>query len=413
WPAVVKAATARIGADAARYELENGPPTLSQFNYFQQRMSALGLHDALHTEFEAAAARTAQDMGLMPDHARTGVKDAARANVLAVDGKNHTSPTRYVKGDQWVDKDTGEIKERRYDPNKSTWGEGGKNRVRQGAKSVVAWSRHPASGTRVIAGLTLMRPKHDGGEAAAIVDLITRVQDLNPGLTHVAVDGALRGTHLARLTPRGLVVVNKIQTAPTTAENAVTINGKRFRKKRVHTLTHHSTAFGACEHPIYGIGGGLFEEHVTSDGTVTHTRLPHHTTARGRKNGDYTDWYVQTRIACGRTDPTSGKLTPWTKTFYVPINPTRQDQIDNVNRGEHVRQIPEIDTDDFNRIYGMRADSESGNNGLEHAWYLDRIPSYGYDNQLLTLISYALMNNAVARATHHARAAARPPGQAA
>lgn len=51
----------------------------------------------------------------------------------------------------------------------------------------------------------------------------------------------------------------------------------------------------------------------------------------------------------------------------------------------------------------MRADSESGNNTLEHALYLDRIPAYGYENQLLSLITYALFNNAVARATHRRR----------
>lgn len=95
WETVVAAATPIIGELAARVELENGPPTLSQWNYFQKRVREQALLPALHAAFEESAAVTATEMGVLPPTGRVSVKAVSRANVIAVDGKNHTSPSKY------------------------------------------------------------------------------------------------------------------------------------------------------------------------------------------------------------------------------------------------------------------------------------------------------------------------------
>jgi hypothetical protein len=61
----------------------------------------------------------------------------------------------------------------------------------------------------------------------------------------------------------------------------------------------------------------------------------------------------------------------------------------------------------------MHADAESLNAEIEHAYYKQRIPAWGWENKLVVLTLTGLMHNARARHvwTRHADAQAQaPPG---
>ena len=111
------------------------------------------------------------------------------------------------------------------------------------------------------------------------------------------------------------------------------MNGKKFAKRLVQQFTHTSAAYGGdCTHHIYGIGGGLYEETLASDGTLTHTRLPHRTTQRKRTTGTV-DWYINSTIRCARHTNQDGAPSVWTKDFYIPLTPTSKDVTTKLNRG--------------------------------------------------------------------------------
>lgn len=401
WEAVVKAATPHIGPSAAVMELASGPPTRAQWVYMQDRIVGLGLDEMDEIVHEEAAAQAAE-MGLLVAPARTSVLHPDRSTTLAVDGKVHSSPSSRRPGDEILDQVTGEVRPARVDPNMWLWTEGGDDKVKRlGVKSVTVWARHPQAGTRMIVARELLTADPAGGEAAAFVRTIKRAVRLNPGTRTVVCDGALRGVHVAALTPLGLLVVNLINAASSKDDHTITFGDKRFKAKRVFTHTASTEHHGTCNHHVYGAGGGLFEDRTLSNGTHRYTLLPHHLQRVARTG--YVDWYIVSNITC----PYCGGTR-----FLVPLNTQSGDAAAGFNRAEYVRQVPEVIPERFDPIYGFRPDAESGNNVTEHTFYLDRIPSYGYERQRLTLLLDMLWTNIGAKLEYKALVRQRGPAAA-
>jgi hypothetical protein len=69
------------------------------------------------------------------------------------------------------------------------------------------------------------------------------------------------------------------------------------------------------------------------------------------------------------------------------------------NRTENVRPIPPSDPN-FPRLYGRRNDSESLNRPLEDTLFLGRAHSLGWRRQLVEMLGWAVMVNALTMARH-------------
>jgi hypothetical protein len=81
---------------------------------------------------------------------------------------------------------------------------------------------------------------------------------------------------------------------------------------------------------------------------------------------------------------------------------TDEDRARGFNRTEHLRAIPPSSAD-YSRLYPRRSDSEAINRYLDDTLWLTRAHSVGGPRQLVDLLGFALLVNAVA--LHRARAA--------
>lgn len=90
-------------------------------------------------------------------------------------------------------------------------------------------------------------------------------------------------------------------------------------------------------------------------------------------------------------------------TLTIRLHGNAEDTARKLNRTENLRPTPPGDPD-FERIFGLRADAESINRGLEDTLYLRRAHSGGRARQHLNLLGWALMNNSLTLTEHQARA---------
>ena len=86
----------------------------------------------------------------------------------------------------------------------------------------------------------------------------------------------------------------------------------------------------------------------------------------------------------------------------VRLHGNKEDAARKFNRTENVRPIAASDPD-FKALYRRRNDAESINRGLVDSLYLGRAHSVGHARQLVNLLGYALMVNALALHRHRQR----------
>ncbi len=154
----------------------------------------------------------------------------------------------------------------------------------------------------------------------------------------------------------------------------------------------------AKENPdLYGLGGSTHERHVTDDGTEHYAplayRLKAQTGAPGKRR-----WYHEVTVPCARNGDHE---------ILVPLHVTQDDRERVLNRPEYLRQLPPA-TDDYDRAYGYRPDSESFDCQAEAAFSFHRLPAYGAARQTLVMLGFAMSENAVSRYHHEAH---RGPGR--
>ena len=392
WRHVVEAVRQVCGDDYVAGLPDEGP-TLAQWNYFQRVCRERGWLGRLQEAFRELAARRAEHMGMFDREDRFDIAHVRREHAVTFDGKVSTSPSRHKPSTEYVNRQTGEIKVRRHDPNSDLWPEAGEDgaQMEWGSKGVYAWARLTQSGTRLCLDVDTLRPGNGGGEAEAIVRMTEGLKARLPGLHAVVTDGVLRHKHIDPLMRRDLLVVNKPTKAASNNRSGVRIGDRREKSHHLMTFEQRNR-IGVCKHRIYAIGGALYEQKVTDTGTQTYERLTSRTVRRRRST--YTDWYRVASLECPRCGGFQDKS--------VPLLQSEDDTEKQFLRSEYLRQVAPAD-DDFARLYGFRPDSESGNNITEQAWYLRRIPAYGWNNQALCMLLHAAQTNAEAWRVHVGR----------
>ncbi|MCW2813496.1 MAG: hypothetical protein JWN84_951 [Nocardioides sp.] len=390
-------------------DLPDTGPMLHQWNHFHRKFKKRDWHALLHDAQRATAAQRALDMGMFDPAERFRITDPDRRFVVTFDGKVSTSPSRHAPGTEWVNKVTGEVKTRKFDPNSKSWPEGGtapvppgadaatiaKHHAKAGArfewgpKGTYAYARLAYYGTRLILDVETMSPE-DGDEAAAIARITDGLLDRLPGIQTLVMDGVYKSVHVDPYMRKGLLVINKPTSGPKNSANSVKI-GERWEKSHHIETVEVPRGTGVCRHRIYGIGGAPYEQKVDAAGTPEYVLLTGHTIRR--KRSTYTDWYRIVNIECTRC---GGK-----KEHAIALGNQKGD---GFKRSEYLRQVPMTD-EQFKRAYGFRPDAESGNKDIEEAWHLKRMPAWGWHNQALRMLLHAGQVNAEAWAIHLSRLA--------
>ncbi|KUN97647.1 hypothetical protein AQJ67_29345 [Streptomyces caeruleatus] len=305
-----------------------------------------------------------------------------RDQVIHGDATVAAPPSKHTQHET-VDKETGEIRRHRVDPDASYTTEGGGRRV-YGNKFLslaVRVARTPHS--RVILALESVRHKSKKrdpereDEGAAVVRLVHHLLNKAPGIRAFTYDTALRGVHRAPLIADGIVVFTRQHggLAP-------------------HSLQRYEKNYknGKCSHYLYTAEGRVCERHITVDGETYYAPLPVEELERRKQKKSR--FYHRLAIPCSRGD----------HELRIRVDETKEDrEIDpssqkpRFNRAEHLRQIPP-DTPAGRRLLGFRQDSESIHSRFDQAYPHKRVPAYGANAGLLIYIGYAWVNNSITRA---------------
>ncbi len=243
--------------------------------------------------------------------------------------------------------------------------------------------------TTTIHGRIILNTQHvaeKGGEARVALQSFHEIAPHSPGIQGVVYDTALRGVHHNEIMQElGWLSINRVQGA-----EVVTRNDKPV--KRVEKTVHieDKTVNGRVVR-LFARSGAVCLAKFTETGDQELIELRRvRTTRRNGKRGMHR-WYNEYAL------PGGGTVT-------VRINTTEDDTTRKLNRAENVRQIPPTDPD-FKRIYRRRADAESINRNLEDTLFLNRAHSRSAKRQLVNLIGYAIVVNALAVHLHGRRMA--------
>ncbi|HLI56332.1 MAG TPA: hypothetical protein VKY26_04770 [Actinomycetota bacterium] len=342
----------------------------------------------LHRELAAGQAR---ELGLMDPEEPGSWTHPHLSRMLYSDGKVITPLYKTKAGDEWVDKRTGEIKQRRYEPDADLHFEG-TGEVAYGTKFVLVAVRSEEIRGRMILDLEWVPDK--GGEAKVAMGCFQRLHPLVPGAQGVIYDTALRGTHhQVLLREMGLMPVNRVTAAVAGSNKPRRAEGRRVEKS-VHVEDREIALTDGCKRTarIYARGGAIGLGELTDKGELDFVELPRMRTHRNQDASGLFRWYNEYVLP----ELYGGKH------LTVRLYNNDEDAACKFNRTENVRPIASSDPD-FKKLYARRSDSESINRGLEDTLYLNRAHSVGHARQHVNLLGYALMVNSLALHEHRQR----------
>jgi hypothetical protein len=353
-------------------------------NRYLTQSTVLALINERH---RTLAADQARQLGLLDATGPGSWTHPDLSRMLHADGKVITPLFKARPDDRCMDPATGEVVIPRHEHDAHLHVEGDGNNA-WGIKFVLVAARTADPHGRII--LDLEWVPQAGAEARVAMDCFTRLAPLVPGAQGVVYDTALRGVHhQTLLRDLGLLPVNRVAAAHAGARKPRRGEGRRVEKSahvedRAITVDGHERVIS-----LYARGGAIGIGELNEAGELTYTPLPRIRTHRNHdKNGHYR-WYCDFRLP---EHHGNGTIT-------VRMHNNAQDAARRFNRTENVRAIPPGDPD-FARLYPRRLDAESINRGVDDSLWIGRAHSLGHARQLLNLIGFALMVNALALHRH-------------
>jgi hypothetical protein len=338
------------------------------------------------------AVKLANEMGLLDPNGGGSFTHPDADRVVQSDGKVIEPLLTPQLGDTRVDKATGELIQKRYEPDASLHvvGDG---HFAYGNKFVLTSTR--SEHDRVILDVASVPDGTKGGEAAVAVDSFRRLAPLAPGIQAVAYDMALRGTHIDTIMRDfGWLVLAKVaaQSSGVKPRSRKRI-GPYIPKSRRIEVRSLRRADGAEEDvPIYAEAGAAGIGRLTESGELAFIALKRIRTHRNSNKTGGFRWYNEYEL------PSEYEGNP----LSLRLLGNDEDRKVGLNRTENLRAIPPSDPD-FTRLFGRRNDTESINRAIDDTLYLRRAHSVGQAAQLADLFGFALLVNARTRARHRAR----------
>lgn len=269
---------------------------------------------------------------------------------------------------------------------------GGSRRV-YGSKYTIASCRILGSyGSRLILDL-----QHNGGAGSADPDESTATvamakclaQETQRGMKGIVVDSVLRGKAVQDLERHWVTVVNY----PHAASNPGAQRGQRraagsTEKSYLRRVLSHQDSNGVtCEHALYFVGGILVEKLLGDNGQPTIRRLDIDDYEQ-RGGATSRRQYFKVTLHCSLAGDFQARV-PLFHLDSVSTDPA-------VNYGE-VSRVFAPNSSNFNRLYGMRNDTESRHTNLKAR--ARHLPA-DVPGQELRLLGAAVTSNSVAWQLH-------------
>jgi hypothetical protein len=380
----------RFPDDPSRW-LPDSPMRRHHYLYGRTRwLTEPDVFDAMRSLHRHSAADQARRLGLIDPDGPGSWTHPSLSRMLYADGKVLTPLYRAHPDDVRVDRDTGEIRVTRAEPDAALHFEG-TGETAWGTKWVHVAVRSEDVHGRIILDVDWV--PSPGGEAQTAMDAFAGLAPLCRGAQGVIYDTALRGVHHQRLLRDvGWLSVNRVTAAVAAVKAPRRTGGQRVEKSAFIEDRTVLTPNG-IEHSIslFARGGAVGIARVDSGGDRHFTEL---TRVRTHRNADKTKyrWYNDYRLP----DELGGG------TISVRLHGNAEDERRKFNRTENIRPIPPTDPD-FARLYRRRNDAESINRAIDDTLWLRRAHSVGHGRQHLNLLTHALMVNSLALHRHARR----------
>ena len=335
-----------------------------------------------------SAATQAQRLGLLRADGDGSWTHPSLDRVVYGDGKVITPLYRARPGDIRLDRSTGKLRRLRAEPDADLHFEGTGETV-WGTKFVIFATRGQTAHSRIILDVDFVANK--GGEAATAMSCLARTTPHLPGAQAVVYDTALRGVHHQTILRQlGLVPINRVAAAKASSKKPRRDAKEQRVEKTVFVETKELARAGRASTRVdlYARPGSIGIGTLTADGELHFTPLPRVRTHRNASKNGYR-WYNDYRLP----DHLGAA------TVTVRLHANDDDTARNFNRTENVRVIAPDDPG-FTELFRRRNDAESINRAIDDTLWLRRAHSLGRRRQLLNMIGYALMVNALAAARH-------------
>ncbi len=336
----------------------------------------------LKTTYREEARKLAVELGLFGEDAPISWTHPEPGPFMQADGKVITPLYRGRRGKTVANKETGEIREVRFDPDASLHTEGGGNAV-FGNKFVIVSAR--TEHDRVL--LDVEREagmKGDGGEAGAAMRCFERLAPTLPGAQGVNYDKAMRGKHIDRgMREFGWLIL--------TGVHAVKDAGGSTPEWHVENADIQMPDGSVKTLEIFARDGAAGLKELTETGEPFFLPLERIKTER-RKDADAFRFYNVYSLP-----PEYGG-----KDLRLRLSGNEEDESRGLNRAEHLRAIPPSDPD-FPGLFRRRNDAESLNRGIEDSFYWTRAHSVGAVAQEADLFGFGLGLNALTWHRHRKR----------
>jgi len=366
WQLICDTAAAAYPDDPTRRLSVSGITRNQHASYRKAQLEFDDAIEGLATAFETLCAEIAIATG-MCDPARGSWTEPAAENMVRGDGTwlpslyNSSSPT-------YIDPTTGEIIPTRFDPDATAYRD---NSLANGNMLVSVIARNPYPNERLILALDF-KPHSNMSDATLAVDMALRIFPQLPGMQGFVYDMALHATDYDRLLSKGLIPVSKAQRTKTGKVPVFNLNECEF------TLTDGTKKYLV----VQAVDGTPRIELVIGDErqSVGLVRI------KTKRISDRTDTY---RFYGTWQIPNLPGIPRNLRNATTPIrhNSSKHEIADNTPRTRALRVIPETD-DSFDRLFGLREDSESMHHHLKMTLPNGRARSVGMHRQLFDLHGY-------------------------
>ena len=366
WKLLCKAAEEAWPDHPHRRLSEKGPSRGQNARFRENHVEDDDAFAEIAEKFEALCVEIAEAMG-MCDSSKGSWTEPAGENMVRSDGTwipslyNSSSPT-------YVDPATGEIIATRFDPDATAYRD---NSQANGNMLVTLIARNPHHNERVILSLDY-KPHTNMSDATVATNMALRIFPQLPGMYGFVYDMALHANDYDRLLSAGLLPVSKVQRTSSSKVPVFNLNECEF------TLTD-----GTKKHlVVQAVDGTPRIELVIGDErkSVGLVRV------RTQRVSDRTDTY---RFYGTWQIPDIPGIARNLRNAATPIrhNSYEHEIADKTPRTRALRVIPETD-DSFNRLFGLREDSESMHHHLKMTLLNGRARSVGRHRQLFDFHGY-------------------------
>lgn len=342
----------------------------------------------LYDTFEAQSVALATAMGCFPTDNMSWTHPAS-ANVVTGDATVWRSRFDAGPGQFQVDRFTGEIIEKRHDPDARYYTTGDDVTV-YGTMFGRMTSTSPHENESL--ALAVYEITDQRTEMVRALEHLERLKGRIPGLQTLTYDKALRGVHIDALYRLGMLTVAKVSDAP----------GGTAKSRFIEKVDVRQGGAVVGQLDVYAINGAAHAVFVAG-GRRHPVRLMRVRTRQPRKHGTtYNDY----RLPDDELVPVvlrGGELR-------LRLDTSELDHRRGLNRAENLRPIPEDPDDpDWKRLYGHRQESESHNSRSKQRLTNKRAPAVGRPRQRLAWLFGAIFQNLRAYLTYRKRVGLPPP----